>query len=87
MTPTQALDVVLSDAFWDDVLWRDPLEPVYVLSPPGEDHQYGQQGWVRLTKVGALHEYVVDWQEGRAGPNPLIEMLLDDVETEQRSPG
>lgn len=85
MTPTKALDVVLAGFFRDHTIWRDPDKPTYVLSPPGEEDQYVQQGWVRLATIGDLREYFEDIHRSSTQLDPLLGLLMHDAERERKS--
>jgi hypothetical protein len=85
MTPSKALNVVISGLFLDHVLWRDPMEPIYTLSAPGDDDHYEQQGWAQIATVGALYKHYKALNGDQGTPNPLLSLLVHDAERERRS--
>ena len=87
MTSSKALAVVVSGLFQDHVLWRDPVESVYILSPPGEDDHYALQGWAQVATVGALYAHSKAVRKDQSTPNPLLWLLMQDAERERRPAG
>ena len=61
------------------------MKPVYVLSPPGEEDHYEQQGWAQIATVGALHAHYKALDSDQGTPNPLLALLVHDAEKERRS--
>ncbi len=69
MTPSEALDAIREGAFLDHTLWRDPDGETYVLSPPGVESNYFEQGFMRLERLEFLRAQLDEAvEENRAVP-------------------
>ena len=67
---------------WSDhVLWRAPGGREYILSPPGADARYWEEGWQRFDTVAQLRRLIL--RPFRKGP--LLLILRTDIERERGS--
>ena len=82
MTPRQTLEFLTANTCADHILWRDPDGSHYLLSRPGAERRYFQEGYIRFGAVrkirGLLHEIEA---EGVAHGSPLW-VLMEDVNRE-----
>jgi hypothetical protein len=87
MTASEALDVVRCGNLRSFTLWRDPEEPVYVLSAPRDEGRYYEQGWIEMATVAELREHSEKICNPGVRSDLTIWILLTDVEKEQEAIG
>ena len=85
MIASEALDAVLCGNLRRYTLWRDPEEPVYVLSAPRDEDRYYEQGWIEMATVAKLREYSEQVRDPAARSDLTIWILLTDVEKEEQA--
>jgi len=74
VSPQEALDLVRSDSHGRQTLWRSPDGQTYVVSRPGEDLRYFQNGFQRLGTLGLFRKQE---REGTEGAPPYGTLVQD----------
>ena len=78
----QFLESPAGEDWLDHVLWRAPGGREYVLSPPGADARYWEEGWQRFDTVAELRKLILrPFSKG-----PFLLILRADVERERADP-
>ena len=85
MIASEALDVVRLGNLRSYTLWRDPGQPVYVLSAPCDEDRYYEQGWIEMSTVAELRKYSEQIHTPGARPDPTTWILLRGAETEKQA--
>ena len=87
MTPRETLELLMADAHPEETLWRDPDGEHYILSRPGAEQRYAQEGYTRLGTVEIVREMLQDAGQQAAGAGSVIFLLVEDVKKQDEREG